>query len=240
MKSQGAFYRFLNGKGFYVALGVCMVAIGISAWVATGALSKTETAKKQQSRVVESASSNNSTIATERKESGVPKSSQNLSSAAQSSKASSATAASSSQKPTAKYFVYPLTGEIIKDFNKEQLQYSVTYNDMRIHNGLDIAAKEGTAVKAAGDGTVTEVKKDASLGHTVKIDHGNNISVVYAGLKEKINVKKGDAVTAGTVLGALGTVTCESLDAPHLHLEFYDGKAAVSPLEMLEKAAAQN
>ena len=50
MKSQGAFYRFLNGKGFYVALGVCMVAIGISAWVATGALSKTATAKKQQKR----------------------------------------------------------------------------------------------------------------------------------------------------------------------------------------------
>ena len=74
MKSQGAFYRFLNGKGFYVALGVCMVAIGISAWVATGALSKTATAKKQQSSVVESASSNNSTIATERKESGVPNS----------------------------------------------------------------------------------------------------------------------------------------------------------------------
>lgn len=240
MKSQNAFYKFLNGKGFYAVLGICMVAIGLSAWVATGALSKTATAKKGQSSMQQSTASQNQTVVTERKESGIPKSSQSVGSAAQSSKAPAASSAVSSQKPTAKYFVYPLTGEILKDFNKEQLQYSVTYNDMRIHNGLDIAAKEGTAVKAAGDGTVTEVKKDAGLGYLVKIDHGNNISVVYAGLKEKINVEKGETVTAGTVLGALGTVTCESLDAPHLHLEFYEGKTAVSPLEMLEKAAAKS
>lgn len=238
MKTKGILQKMLNGKGFYVALGLCLVAIGVSAWLA--AENRTVLKGSNLSSTVQISSTTASAALTEQKTAGVPK---NSSTAASSQKAetsknqSSAVSGenSSTAGPTAKYFVYPLTGEIIKDFNKDQLQYSITYNDMRIHTGLDIAANEGTAVKSAGDGTVVAVENDEKLGYTVKIDHGNNIFVVYAGLKEKVAVKKGDVVAPGTVLGLLGTVTCESLEAPHLHLEFYEGENVISPLELLGK-----
>lgn len=242
MKTNGILQKLLNGKGFYVALGLCLVAIGVSAWAAAG--NRTVLKGTPNSSTVQVSSVTESAALTEQKTTGVPKNSSSVtgSKKAESSKKQSSAPASensSAAKPTAKYFVYPLTGEIIKDFNKDQLQYSITYNDMRIHTGLDIAAKEGTAVKSAGDGTVLAVGKDEKLGYTVKIDHGNNISVVYAGLKEKASVKKGDIVAPGTVLGALGTVTCESLEAPHLHLEFYEGETVISPLELLGKVGEQ-
>ena len=217
-----------------MALGICMVAIGISAWTAMSALSKTENTKKSTASLPQTAS--RTEVPAENKEDNIPKESSSSKATSSKEPTQSSSKTASEQKPAAKYFVYPLTGEIIKDFSADKLQYSVTYNDMRLHKGLDIAANAGTAVKSAGDGTVTEVKKDAQLGYMVKIDHGNNISVVYAGLQEKTAVKKGDTVQAGTVIGALGTVTCESLDAPHLHLEFYEGNTAVSPLELLGKA----
>lgn len=135
--------------------------------------------------------------------------------------------------PTAKYFVYPVGGEIIKGFSNSKLQYSVTYNDMRLHTAVDIAADAKTAVNASGDGTVIFAEKDPSLGYTVKIDHGNGIVVVYGGLGESLKVKEGDLVSAGTNLGSVGVVTEESLDAPHLHLEFLQDGKPIDPISML-------
>lgn len=228
--------RFLNGKGFYVALGICMIAIGVSAW---SALDKVSTPPKDLSsnNTAQTVSEQSSDEATVNKEqSDIPDQREDLSSKSQKEENKvSSIEEKIEETPTAKYFIFPVVGEVIKKFSSTELQYSVTFNDMRLHTGIDIKADEGTAVKSAGDGKVTEIVNDPQLGYTVKIDHGNGMVGVYAGLNKSVAVEVDDIVKSGTNLGPLGTVNNECLDAPHLHLEFLKDGKAVDPLEYLEK-----
>lgn len=225
--------RFLNGKGFYVALGICMIAVGVSAFSALDKVSapKGELQSSDPAQRVEQSSSNEaeankglSNIPDER-----PSSSQSTTN--EDEQISSTTP----KKPVAKYFIFPVVGEVIKKFSATELLYSVTFNDMRLHTGIDIKADEGTAVKSAGDGIVTEILNDPNLGYSVKIDHGNGMVAIYGGLSKSVAVEVNETVSAGTNLGPLGTVNNECLDASHLHLEFYKNSVAVDPLEYLEK-----
>lgn len=231
--SRGSFLnRFLNGKGFYVALGICMIAIGISAWSAMSALSN-------EGGQIASSEPDVSVIETPSEApANKPQSNVEDTRSEESSKpveVSSKPTVSTPQKPVAKFFTYPISGEIIKKFSNSELQYSVTYNDMRLHQGIDFKGAGGTAVKSAGEGVVISVENDQNLGYTVKIDHGNGVTGVYAGLTKAVAVKKGDSVVSGTTLGALGTVTNECLDAPHLHLEFLKDGKSIDPLTLLSE-----
>lgn len=226
--------RFLNGKGFYVALGVCMIAVGVSAFAAIDKAGTTPSTAESSNvaQIVEDSSSGDTeankeitNIPDEREESTI-----NIS-----SESEQVTSVESTVKPVAKYFVFPVAGEVIKKFSSTELQYSVTFNDMRLHTGIDIKADEGSAVNSAGEGVVTEILKDENLGYTVKVDHGNGIIGVYAGLAKSVAVEENEYIASGTNLGALGTVNNECLDAAHLHLEFYKDGVAVDPLEYLEK-----
>ena len=217
-----------------------MIAIGISAWSAVKTISeKPQTAQNSSASSLNYTSSNE--ISVDAEKSDIKKSSSNSDNSAykqsDTDKSSSADTKSETQAAAAvaKYFIYPINGEVIKDFNSSELQYSLTYNDMRLHTGMDIKADANTAVQSCGDGVVLSAGKDSLLGYTVKINHGNGITGVYSGLKEKITVKKGDTVKAGTNIGALGTVPSECVDAPHLHLEFYKDKTPIAPSSLLKK-----
>ena len=235
-KNMSRLNRFLNGKGFYVALGICMIAIGVSAWSALDKVSAPpENLTDGNQSQVASKSASEETEAN--KEQGdIPDERESSSSKKDTAESkTSSSKAEIEQAPTAGYFVFPVVGEVIKKFSATELQYSVTFNDMRLHGGIDIKADEGTAVKSAGDGKVLEVVNDPQLGYTVKIAHGNGMVVVYAGLAKSTLVKADEIVKAGTNLGALGTVNNECLDAAHLHLEFIKDGKSVDPLEYLEK-----
>jgi len=226
--------RFLNGKGFYIVLGICMIAVGVSAFAALDKASapSAELQSSDTAQIVEESSSNEteankglSNIPDERQSSTPVTIQEN----------EEASSVKPEGKPVAKYFIFPVVGEVIKKFSATELQYSVTFNDMRLHTGIDIKADEGTAVKSAGDGVVTEILNDPQLGYTVKIDHGNGMVAIYGGLAKAVAVEVNDHVSSGTNLGPLGTVNNECLDASHLHLEFYKNSRAVDPLEYLEK-----
>ena len=58
------------------------------------------------------------------------------------------------EKPT---FILPVTGNISKGFSDTALQYSITYNDMRLHTGVDILCKKGTDIKSVSSGKVKSV-----------------------------------------------------------------------------------
>lgn len=232
--SNNRLNRFLNGKGFYVALGICMIAIGVSAW---SALDKATTPpsdllSSDTAQTVSEASSEEAEV--NKEQSDVPDDREESSQAEQTtSEAISSAVEETDESPVANYFVYPVVGEVIKKFSDSELQYSVTFNDMRLHRGIDIKADESTAVKSAGDGKVTAVTNDPQLGYCVEIDHGNGIVAIYAGLNKSVAVEVNEVVKSGTNLGALGTVNNECLDAPHLHLEFYKNGEAIDPLEYL-------
>ncbi len=134
--------------------------------------------------------------------------------------------------PSANFFVMPLTGEIIKQYNDKELQYSLTLGDWRMHQSVDIKGVTGERINAAGDGTVTAVYENAVYGLTVEINHGNEVTAIYSGL-ESASVNVGDIVGANMEIGTLGKVPCESVETTHLHFSMRVGDNYVSPMNMI-------
>lgn len=86
---------------------------------------------------------------------------------------------------------------------------------MNPHQGTDIAAPEGTPVKAASNGIVRLSGGNYFYsGNTVVIDHGHRLFTIYAHLK-KTSVKPGDYVRQGQVIGEVGKTG--RVTGPHLH-----------------------
>ena len=96
--------------------------------------------------------------------------------------------------------------------------------DENIHPFVDIAAEEGTPVKATLDGTVIFTGWDEDTGNTIQIQHNGDIVSIYKH-NEKLLKKTGDQVKAGTPIAILGN-TGKLSSGPHLHFElWYKGKA---------------
>jgi TonB family protein len=90
------------------------------------------------------------------------------------------------------------------------------------HPGLDIAAKEGAPVLSTAAGAVTASEFDQQEGNVVTIDHGNGYSSSYHHLASR-EVKKGDTVAQGQLIGRVGSTGVST--GPHLHFEIrYDGQ----------------
>ena len=97
-------------------------------------------------------------------------------------------------------------------------------------DGVDIAAAEGTSVLAASGGTVLSVSDDLLMGTTVVVKHADGYQTTYANLQEMPPVAQGDTVTAGQVIGAVGTTApAESAQGPHLHFSVSKDGDAVDP-----------
>ena len=84
------------------------------------------------------------------------------------------------------------------------------------HRGLDIAAPNGTPIKAAAGGTVTTAGWNNSYGYMIIISHGNGVQTVY-GHCSQLSVSAGQAVSQGQVIGKVGSTGNST--GPHLHLE---------------------
>ncbi|MCG4584279.1 M23 family metallopeptidase, partial [Anaerosalibacter bizertensis] len=117
-------------------------------------------------------------------------------------------------------FHIPVEGELGLDYNADKLVYSETLEEWTSHEGIDIKAKEGTAVKACLDGVVKEVYEDELWGVVISIDHGNGLETRYTNLSTKDMVKKGQSVKKGTPISGIGKPKgLEMANGPHLHLE---------------------
>lgn len=122
--------------------------------------------------------------------------------------------------------VSPLDGTTVTVFSMTELMYDETMADWRTHNGVDIQAGEGDAVKTAADGTVRAVTVDELMGVTVLIDHADGYTTQYSSLQEAPPVAEGETVSAGQTIGYVGaTAAAESAMGPHLHFSVsLDGK----------------
>ena len=91
------------------------------------------------------------------------------------------------------------------------------YRSSGFHTGLDIANNTGTPIKAVAAGTVSFAGQTTSgYGKYIVINHGNGIETYYAHCS-KLYVSKGDFVSAGETISAMGSTGNSS--GPHLHLE---------------------
>ncbi len=138
-----------------------------------------------------------------------------------------------SSVPYSKAFSKPTEGDILKAFSDKELVYSKTFGDMRLHSGIDIACKNGTAISSCGDGKIIGIDESSQYGTVVSIDLGNGLTAKYSSLKE-LKFKAGDTVKAGDVLGITATVPAECNDQEHLHFEVFKNGIAVDPFSALE------
>ncbi|MEO9892765.1 M23 family metallopeptidase [Aurantibacter sp.] len=98
----------------------------------------------------------------------------------------------------------------------------------KMHRGMDFTAPRGTPVYASGDGKVIRADNGASgFGNHIRIDHGYGYLSLYAHLS-KYNVKKGQKVKRGDLIGFVGN-TGRS-EAPHLHYEVWKDKDRINPI----------
>jgi len=95
---------------------------------------------------------------------------------------------------------------------------------------VDIAAPEGTAVRALRSGTVTFAGVQGGYGNVVYIQHGGSTISVYAHLS-RIAVARGARVTNGQVIGAVGHTGDAS--GAHLHLEVWRSGRPEDPVPLL-------
>jgi len=99
-----------------------------------------------------------------------------------------------------------------------------------MHTGLDFRAAMGDPVRATANGRVVSSGWAGGYGRLVEIDHGNGLSTRYGHLSE-INVKVGDLIKIGQVIGAVGSTGRST--GPHLHYETRIDGDAVDPQKFL-------
>jgi len=120
-------------------------------------------------------------------------------------------------------FIKPVAG---RDSGRFGLRRIFNKQKRNPHSGMDIAAPRGRSVKSAEAGHVIYAGDLFFTGNVVYIDHGSGLLSLYAHLS-KINVKKGQKVKRGQIIGKVGKTG--RVTGPHLHWSVYLNGNAVDP-----------
>lgn len=101
----------------------------------------------------------------------------------------------------------------------------------RLHKGTDFAAPTGTAIYAAGNGTVQRASWNGGYGNYIKIKHSRGYETAYAHLsKYAKGLKAGQKVKQGQVIGYVGSTGAST--GPHLHYEVYVSGKPVNAMSL--------
>ena len=214
--------NFLAVHGFSLVLAVCLIAIGISAYVLFFSPDA-----RQEDPAVEVMQVTFSPIPTE---TAAP-----TPEAAPAPTATPAPTPVPTAKPTALY-VWPVNGAVVTAFSSDELAYDKTMGDWRVHRGMDIEAALGAKVSAITDGTVKDVYEDDLMGTTVVLEHDNGLESLYSNLQSSATVSVGDSVTCGQIIGAVGeSALGEWGVVTHLHLEVTEDGVPIDPASLLSQ-----
>jgi murein DD-endopeptidase MepM/ murein hydrolase activator NlpD len=120
-------------------------------------------------------------------------------------------------------FAWPLSGRTVSRFGSK--------GGGKVNDGIDIAAAEGSAVLASGNGIVVYSGNEIGLfGGLVLVDHGGGWITAYGHLGQ-LTVARGDKVMAGQQIGNVGATGY--VDQPQLHFEIRRDRKPVDPLTLL-------
>ena len=224
--SNKKFGGSVNGKGYYIALILCAVAIGISGYLYYSNANDNDPQLKDPGLTVGATDPGQGNdlqvVATQ------PGTDPTV--------GSSSTQSTAGVNRKSLQTVSPVEGEIVAVYAMDSLSYNATTRDWRVHNGVDIAAEEGTKVCAAAAGTVYTVYEDDTMGMTVVIRHDEGYVTKYSSLAEKVSVKSGDVVSMGQQIGTVGnTALLENAIGDHVHFSVSCNDTLVDPVEFLSQ-----
>ena len=205
---------FFGGRGFYIALVLCLAAIGVAGYLTLVQQAKVAEKDKEtpviQQEPVEDIS---------RAQAPQPEPIQET----------------LNPQELLPQVCSPLDGTTVTVFSMTELLYDETMADWRTHDGIDIKAEEGDAVKTAADGTVKEVHYDDLMGVTVIISHEDGYETQYSCLQQEPPVEQGKAVKAGDIIGLVGSTAAAEADVgPHLHFSVSKDGKVIDPSEYVQ------
>ena len=222
--SKRKFSGNISGKGYYIALILCAVAIGVSGYLYYRTTNEPAAEEAEPAQVVaenpnqdvEAAATQPNHVTLEE----IPM---------------EATQPPQEEKPGKR--VWPVSGQTVSDYAVDCLSYNQTTRDWRTHAGVDIAAEAGSSVMAAADGEVYSVYEDETMGTTVVLIHDGGYATSYASLTQEVAVNPGDRVTAGQTIGTVGrTALLESAVGDHVHFSVTCSGQRMDPAEFLAGA----
>jgi len=123
-------------------------------------------------------------------------------------------------------FIKPVENEISTVFGTKRV---LNQERESIHRGIDLKAKEGEEVRASNSGKVMLAEELFFGGNTLILDHGQGIYTVYMHLSV-FNVKPGDIVSKGEVIGLAGSTGRAS--GPHLHFSVKVSGTSANPVSL--------
>jgi murein DD-endopeptidase MepM/ murein hydrolase activator NlpD len=119
--------------------------------------------------------------------------------------------------PITLQYPLPTRTEILLGYGWK-LRSAADSSQVALHSGIDLAATQGTAVLAAGDGTVAFVGEKDNYGQLVVINHAQGYQTRYAQLASH-QVTLGQTVRSGQTIGTVGQTGQPSSPTAHLHFE---------------------
>ncbi|MEG1447810.1 MAG: M23 family metallopeptidase [Oscillospiraceae bacterium] len=241
------FNKIIKGKGFYVALGICVLGAVFSAYVA---VQKTISAIENQDYSLSEDSTDlgfpdlkeaQNPLDEIEKDGNKPSQSsekqQNSSSQSSSSKNSKTYAKPPTQSSTPQNLscISPIPkGKISEGFSGGELVKNKTLGDWRTHNGIDILCTEGADILSCADGVVGSIYKDELWGTCVEIKHDNKFVSIYRGITAAKTLKTGEEIKQGAVVGTTSDIPCESQSDPHLHFEMKQDDKFINPTNFIK------
>ena len=214
-----------SGKGYYIALILCAIAIGI-----TGYVYYRNTNQTQEASLLETVSGELPVVAEEGDDVEALATQPRQVPTVPTTQAPDKTTQPGGKLKTTS----PVAGSQITGYSMEALSYNQTTRDWRVHNGVDIAAEEGTPVCAAADGVVEAAYEDDLMGFTVVIRHDGGYTTTYSSLAKELSVKSGEAVHMGQVIGCVGgTALVETTLGSHVHFAATYQDKPMDPAEFL-------
>lgn len=230
--------KFSGDRGYYLALAVCTAAVAVSGWLFVQSLHEDEPVEAQLPDAVQAA-----VLPTLPKGNGgmLPEADTPIVSVKPNHSVvpvvpeteAETEPAPLPQKPVtvpAAVRFRPVEGSVLQEYSMDKLAFNPTTRDWRTHSGMDLAAAEGSEVRAAADGSVLSVFDDDMLGKTVIIQHDGGFVTHYANLAEEVQVSAGDFVRGGQTIGTVGrTALGEVSSEAHLHFAVYRNNVPQDP-----------
>lgn len=131
-------------------------------------------------------------------------------------------------------FQSPVEGRLSSRFGN---RFHPIDHKVKFHQGIDIAARRGTPIKAAAEGTVVFAGWSRGYGNTVVIEHPDGRQTRYAHA-QKLFVSKGDRIEAGEKIAAVGSTGKST--GPHLHFEIIENNRRINPLKIIAQDFSHN